>query len=77
MAREAAKRALARCPGAYEAVLPFLGESDEGLRSSAADALGRCGDQRAIGPLLEAHDQGDAELRRAAAASLVRLGFEP
>jgi HEAT repeat protein len=76
-AREAGKLALARCPGAYEAVLPFLGQADLTLRSSAADALGRCGDQRAIGPLLEAHDRGDAELRRAAAASLVRLGFEP
>jgi HEAT repeat protein len=75
--RERAKKALGRCPGAYEAVLPFLGDADDDLRSTAADALGRCGDRRAIGPLLEAHDRGGPELRRAAAASLVRLGFEP
>lgn len=76
-ARHAAARALARCPGAFEAVLPYLREGDASRRRSVVDALGRCGDRRAIGPLLEVHDGEDSDLRRAAAASLVRLGFDP
>ena len=75
--RDAAARALARCPGAFEAVLPYLREDDPHRRRSVVDALGRCGDRRAIGPLLEVHDGEDGDLRRAAAASLVRLGFDP
>jgi HEAT repeat protein len=74
--RASSVAALARCPGALEAIVPYLSDERPDVRGAAAEALGRTGDPRAVQPLLAVHDGGDADVRRAAAASLVRLGFD-
>lgn len=74
-AREAAVDALTSCPGAVDALLPCLSDDDAAVRRAAAEALGRCGDPRAVPGLVAMHDRGEPEERRAAAAGLVRLGY--
>lgn len=71
-------RALAALVGlGGQAVGPLLGALHRGLGvgSGAAEALGLIGDERAVGPLLEAlADEQDSDLRREAARALGRLG---
>jgi hypothetical protein len=51
-----------------------LGSSSDSVRRSAARALGRLGDTRAVEPLIERLVDGNWDVRRAAAAALGRLG---
>jgi HEAT repeat protein len=75
--RACAVAALACCPGAMDAIVPYLADERPEVRAAAAEALGRLGDQRAVGPLLQLQERGsDPQVRRVAAASLVRLGFD-
>jgi hypothetical protein len=51
-----------------------LGDEDESVRSSAADALGELGDLRAVEPLLTALEDEDESVRSSAADALGNLG---
>lgn len=62
-------------PGAAEALAPFLRDPRSPLRRTAAKALGRLGDPKAVAPLREAAAQtGDPEMRRGALQALRNLG---
>jgi hypothetical protein len=50
-----------------------LGHSISNLRKEAALALGELGDRQALGPLRDAADDGDPEVRKAVRIALVQL----
>lgn len=77
--REFAGRELARALGAIgvpavPVLVEAVGDPDPVVRCSAADALGRIGDDRAREPLRARHDDPDEFVRATAANALRRLG---
>ena len=58
------------------ALITALGDADEGVRRSAAEALGRIGPAaaEAVPALITALGDADAEVRRSAAEALGRIG---
>lgn len=74
-AATAAGRREGTSPSHLAALLAVLSTEDAGLRRHAATALGKLGDVRAVGPLVEVllRDR-DAHVRQHAASALGRLG---
>ncbi|MDD1676897.1 MAG: HEAT repeat domain-containing protein [Methanomicrobiales archaeon] len=59
---------------AFQSALAHLTDENAAYRWGAAEALGRMGDPRAIGPLIKALRDEDWRVRMKAAWSLGRLG---
>lgn len=62
----------------FEALISALADADALVRESAAGALGKIGDERAVGPLIGALSDADEKgrVRRDAAQALGRIGDE-
>ena len=58
-------------------LIATLGDSDEDVRKSAAEALGKIGDARAAEPLIAALKDNDWKVVKGAAVALQSLGWQP
>lgn len=54
-------------------MIKALKDGDYSVRISAAVALGKIGDKRAVGPLIEALEDEESYVRRAVAEALERI----